>query len=34
MEHINMIVNNIGNCGNPSCNCGSSCQCKPGECKC
>nr|ACT83730.1 metallothionein [Serendipita indica] len=22
------------NCGNSSCSCGDSCQCKPGECKC
>nr|AUS94321.1 metallothionein MT1 [Suillus himalayensis] len=22
------------NCGSSSCSCGTSCQCKPGECKC
>ncbi len=34
IKYINMLVNNNGGCGNSSCNCGSSCQCNPGECKC
>nr|AHA31882.1 metallothionein [Russula atropurpurea] len=25
---------NEHHCGNSSCTCGDSCQCKPGECKC
>ncbi|TBU41832.1 hypothetical protein BD309DRAFT_867506, partial [Dichomitus squalens] len=25
---------NQANCGSNSCSCGSSCACKPGECKC
>ncbi|KAJ2931346.1 hypothetical protein H1R20_g5692, partial [Candolleomyces eurysporus] len=28
------IVNNHGACGNSTCSCGDSCQCKAGECKC
>lgn len=27
-------VNNNGGCGSSTCSCGSSCACKPGECKC
>nr|AAS19463.1 metallothionein [Paxillus involutus] len=34
MNTITSVPVNFNNCGSNSCGCGSSCACKPGECKC
>ncbi|THG95332.1 hypothetical protein EW026_g6299 [Hermanssonia centrifuga] len=28
------VPKNAQGCGSAACNCGATCQCKPGECKC
>ncbi|KIJ60168.1 hypothetical protein HYDPIDRAFT_117423, partial [Hydnomerulius pinastri MD-312] len=34
MNTVTSVPVSQNNCGSSSCGCGSTCQCKPGECKC
>nr|AGO04615.1 metallothionein 2 [Amanita strobiliformis] len=34
MQSESQSLVSFANCGSNSCNCGASCACKPGDCKC